>query len=105
MSWTEKLKSRWALKSTFQVVMVLIVFALTGTSVLFLKEPIFSLLGLTDEWSSGVQTVVYLVTVLPLYQVLLLVYAALLGQFSFFWEFEKRSFRRLRRLWTRSQQS
>ena len=105
MSWTENLKARWALKSTYQVIMVLIVFALTGTSVLFLKEPIFSLLGLTDEWSSGVQTVVYLITVLPLYQVLLLVYAALLGQFSFFWEFEKRSFQRLRRLWTRSQPS
>ena len=42
MSWTEKLKARWALKSTYQVIMVLIVFALTGTSVLFLKEPIFS---------------------------------------------------------------
>ena len=105
MSWTEKLKSRWELKSTFQVVMVLIVFALTGTSVLFLKEPIFSMLGLTDQWSSGVQTTVYLITILPLYQVLLLVYAALLGQFSFFWEYEKRTFRRIRRLWTRSQPS
>ena len=105
MSWTEKLKSRWALKSTFQVVMVLIVFSLTGMSVLFLKEPLFSLVGFTDEWSSATKTTVYLLTIIPLYQILLLVYAALLGQFEFFWKYEKRSLGRIRRLWSRSRAS
>ena len=98
MSWTEKLKSRWGLKSTFQVVIVLVVFALTGSTVLVLKGPLFSLFGLTDAVSTTSQTVLYLILVLPLYQALLLVYAALLGQFSFFWEYEKRTFQRIRRM-------
>ena len=102
MAWTEKLKSKWGLKSTFQVLIVLVVFALTGTTVLFLKEPLFSAMGLTDKWSSTTQMMVYLITVVPLYQLLLLIYAALLGQFSFFWEYEKRTFRRISGLWSGS---
>ena len=39
----EKLKKRWELKSSWQVVLVLMVFACTGFTVMFLKEPIVSL--------------------------------------------------------------
>jgi hypothetical protein len=35
------------------------------------------------------------VFILPLYNVVLLIYGALFGQFSFFWAFEKRFFGRL----------
>jgi hypothetical protein len=39
--------------------------------------------------------VLYYILILPIYNVLLLVYGALLGQFQFFWDFEKRFFRRI----------
>ena len=41
-------------------------------------------------------SVLYYVLILPVYNLLLLAYGALFGQFSFFWAFEKRFFDRLR---------
>lgn len=93
-SFLKRLQARWKLKSLAQVGRVLLVFALTGTSVLFLKPVLFSLTGLSEQ--TGWQyTVLYLLLVLPLYQVLLLAYGFLLGEFRFFWEFEKRMVRRM----------
>jgi hypothetical protein len=40
----ERLKHRWALKNTAQVLMVLLVFALTGTTILVLKQPLLTLI-------------------------------------------------------------
>jgi hypothetical protein len=93
MSWSEKLQKRWKLSSGKQLFWVLLTFACTGTTVLLLKKPIFALLGL--ETLSAWQKALYWVIILPVYQVLLLAYGALFGQFSFFWEFEKRTFRRI----------
>lgn len=39
--------------------------------------------------------VLYFIGILPVYQVVLLMYGALFGQFRFFWEFEKRMVRRM----------
>jgi hypothetical protein len=37
----------------------------------------------------------YLLLVLPLYQIILLMYGFIFGQFNFFWEKEKQIFRRI----------
>jgi len=39
--------------------------------------------------------ILYWVLILPIYNVVLLIYGFLFGQFKFFWEFEKRMFRRM----------
>lgn len=93
-SWIKRLKSRWNLDSTFQVVIVLIVFACTGFSVMFLKKPLTELVFVDGEkpvWF----TVLYWIFILPVYNLLLLFYGFIFGQFSFFWNFEKRFFSRL----------
>jgi hypothetical protein len=88
-SFLERMKQKWGLNSILQVVLILIVFAITGTTVVWARPIIFNVLGI--EHSSGwVKTVSYLVLVFPLYQVLLLGYGFVLGQFSFFWEKEKK---------------
>jgi hypothetical protein len=73
------------------VVIVLLVFACTGFTVMFLKKPILKLLG-TD--SSTLASVAYYLLILPIYNIILLVYGFVFGQFRFFWEFEKRFIRR-----------
>ena len=90
----ERLKHRWALKNTAQVLMVLLVFALTGTTILVLKQPLLTLIFGDDPqpvWFS----VMYYILILPVYNLLLLMYGAILGQFTFFWQFEKRFFNRI----------
>ena len=92
--WIENLKSRWHLKNTWQVIVILIVFACTGTTVLFLKRPLFFYLFQDGEkplWAS----IMYYIMILPIYNILLLAYGFVFGQFSFFWDFEKRFFRRI----------
>lgn len=89
MNWIEKLKKRWKLANTWQVVCVLLAFACTGFTVLFIKKPILNWLA-GEDGNSTLATVLYYIFVLPLYNVLLLGYGFVLGQFPFFWEFEKR---------------
>jgi hypothetical protein len=93
-AWIDRLKQRWNLTSGRQVLLVLLVFALTGTTVLVIKRPLFSYWfpdGVKPLWAS----ITYYVLILPVYNIFLLIYGFLLGQFSFFWEFEKRFFLRI----------
>jgi hypothetical protein len=90
MSIIEKLKSRWGVKNSLQVLLILIVFACTGYSVVLLKH----LIGINSESSTSTRALFYL-AVLPIYNLLLLMYGFLFGQFEFFLNFEKRFFGRI----------
>lgn len=92
--WMERLKDRWKVKNTFQVVIILVVFACTGTTVALLARPLLHALFAPEEVPTWA-TVLYYVLILPIYNVFLLFYGLLFGQFQFFWSFEKRFFARL----------
>ncbi|HEX6223490.1 MAG TPA: DUF6787 family protein [Chryseolinea sp.] len=94
MAWIERLRQRWNLGSPLQVIVVLIVFACTGFTILFLKKPLLKFLA-GEDGDTVVASILYYVLILPLYNVILLGYGFLFGQFSFFWAFEKRLFKRL----------
>ena len=88
-SWLEKLRLRWNLKSVKQVWWVLLAFACTGTTILLIKTPVFELLGIPRPWPWWAY-ILYLIAILPVYNLLLLCYGFLFGQFRFFWKFERR---------------
>ncbi|GAA0880440.1 hypothetical protein GCM10009119_34100 [Algoriphagus jejuensis] len=89
----QRLQTKWKLESLLQVVLVLVVFACTGFTILFIKNPILDFFGV--EKGGFVNTTLYLLLVLPLYQIILLIYGFIFGQFKFFWEKEKQFFRRI----------
>ncbi len=92
--WTERLRERWKVNSTFQVMVILVVFACTGTTVALIARPLLHAIFSPDEvpvWA----TILYYVLILPIYNLFLLLYGFVFGQFSFFWNFEKRFFSRL----------
>jgi len=93
MSWLDKLKKRWNV-SSFQVIIILIVFACTGFTVLFLKNPILDLISPESE-RTWVFTLLYYLLILPIYNIILLAYGFIFGQFTFFWEFEKKMLRKI----------
>ncbi|MBN3520851.1 hypothetical protein JYB62_12655 [Algoriphagus lutimaris] len=95
----QRLQTKWKLDSVFQVILVLVVFACTGFTILFIKAPILDFFGV--EKGGFVNTLLYLLLVLPLYQIFLLVYGFLFGQFNFFWEKEKQIFRRIGSLFSK----
>ncbi len=72
------------------MLLILCVFALTGSTVVYLKRFAMPLLG--DAWYADM---VYYIAILPIYNVVLLIYGFLFGQGRYFWDFEKRFFSRL----------
>ena len=89
--WIERLKKKWRLETAGQVFVVLLIFALTGTTVLVIKSPILEFLSLEDKhW---IYSLLYYILILPIYNIVLLMYGGLFGKFQFFWEFEKKMFR------------
>lgn len=101
----QKLKERWNVQTGWNVAVILLVFACTGFSILYLKSLIYGWIGLDAQSAAWLRWLVALVVVLPLYQVVLLMWGWLLGKFTFFWAFEKRMIARLGGLFRRRKAS
>lgn len=96
---------RWEVESYWQVILILVIFSVTGMTVLYLKKVVFDLLGFGPATPFWLKATTWLLTVLPSYQVLFLFYGFILGQFEFVWRFEKESFRKVKNLWTGDKKS
>jgi hypothetical protein len=92
----EKLKKRWGVTSNFQLIVIFIVFAITGSSAAFAAKPITNFLGINYDNSGWLYYLVKFVLIFPLYQVLLVLLGFIFGQFDFFWNFEKKMLHRLK---------
>ena len=91
-TWVEKLKTRWQVNSAFQVFIILLVFALTGFTVMYGKRWFFDFIGFDDTTAWYWKFLLWIILILPIYQVVLLFYGSIFGQFTFFWNFIKRTF-------------
>ena len=97
----KKLKARWNIFSNFQLIVILIVFSVTGSTAVMIRRPILALLGLTrttfgNEWYFQLlYYTCYVLILFPIYQILLMIFAFLFRQFPFFWAFEKKMLTRL----------
>ncbi|MFY0685967.1 MAG: hypothetical protein JXQ90_02320 [Cyclobacteriaceae bacterium] len=96
MSWVDRLKEKWNVKSMKQFVLILIVFACTGTTVVYLKKPIIDLI-MGDAVQPTWFKVATWIIIFPLYNVILLFYGFVFGQFEFFWAYEKKMIGRFKR--------
>ncbi len=94
MSWIEKLGTRWGVTSTWQVVAILLVFACTGMTSLYVKSGLYWLAGITPETERWIRITYRIFATFVAYQFLLLAYGWLFGQFHFFWTFEKKMLKR-----------
>ena len=89
------LLKRWKVSKT-ELVLILCVFAITGTTTAYLSKAIPDWIGLTEETHWAPKLGLRLVVLIFGYQAVLLCVAFLLGQFPFFWRFEKKLLQRLR---------
>jgi hypothetical protein len=96
MGWLQKLQTRWRAKNLWQVVSVLIVFASTGLTVVAIMRPLLHFFF--GEEIPGWAKIIYYVLILPIYNLVLLFYGFIFGQFKFFVEFEGRFFQRIHNL-------
>ena len=92
----QKLKLRWNIQSNFQLFIILLVFAITGSSSLVVAEPILNYFNITEETlNPWIYKPIRLILIFPVYQILVLIFGALFGQFQFFWNFEKKMLARM----------
>lgn len=98
---TNRLKKHWGIKSNWQLTVIFWVFAITGSSSVYMAKPFLAWIGLSRDvlpdswWSAWVYWSLRLMLIFPFYQVLLVIYGWLFGQFTFFWNFEKKMLRRI----------
>jgi hypothetical protein len=84
-------KQRWQIKSNWQLLVILMVFAITGSTAAFAAKPILSILSINkNDVSPWIYYPCYIFILFPIYQVLLVSFGYLFGQFPFFWSFEKK---------------
>jgi len=92
----KSLEKKWALLYKWEYIAVFIVFAITGTSSVFVSRPIIKLIGITKEnLNPFIYWVFYIIIGFIFYQILLVFIGWLFGQFKFFWNFEKKMLRRI----------
>lgn len=91
----EKLKKRWGIATNFQLVVIFVVFAVTGSSSAWVSKPFCQWLGITADDLGFLFIPVRILLIFPIYQILLVSIGFLFGQFKFFWEFEKKFLSRL----------
>ena len=90
-------KERWNITSNWQVFVIILVFALTGSTAAMISKPILHWIGVSKETHHILlYLLLYVLIIFPIYQILLVAIGFLLGQFKFFWAFEKKMLRSMK---------
>ena len=90
-------KQRWNISSNWQFFVIVLVFALTGSSAAMISKPILNWLGISKETHHiALYLLLYILIIFPIYQVLLVSIGFLFRQFQFFWSFEKKMLRSMK---------
>ncbi|WP_372640026.1 DUF6787 family protein [Ancylomarina sp.] len=92
----QKLKNRWQIENNFQLILILLTFSVTGSLSVMVRRPIFEYLGIDTTTSLWIKVPMSILIITPSYQVLLIIVGSILGQFKFFWAFEKKMLSRFR---------
>jgi hypothetical protein len=91
-----KLKEKWGITSNYQIIIILLVFSITGSIAVWIAKPVLNLVGLDKEAvSPWLFWPIRILIIFPIYQILIVIIGTLFGQFKFFWGFEKKMLVRL----------
>ena len=93
----DKLVKKFQANSIQHLLIIFLIFALSGSGSLFISSPILKILNL-EELISYYPLYIFLriILIIPIYQLLLIIIASFFGQFNYFWRFEKKFLKRLK---------
>jgi hypothetical protein len=92
-AYLNRLKQKWDIRSDRQLLVVFIVFGITGSGSVKLADPILNFTGITEIKDWWIRVPLRLLMIFPVYQALLLLVGGVFGQFRFFLNLQKRWFR------------
>ena len=96
-----QLKKKWGVSSNFQLIIIFIVFGITGSLSVRLGSPLLNLINLVPEkfetipFGNIIYWTIRIIAIFPLYQVLLIIVGAVFFQFRFFSNFEKKILKKI----------
>ena len=96
----EKLKQKWGITSNVDFTLIMLAFSLAGMGISVVRPIVFHLLHL-DHAPLWAKVLIYIPLIVPIYQFNLLIFGSLLGQFGFFWAWEKKWVGRMARVFSR----
>ena len=92
----KKLENKWIVQYRWEMIRIFIVFAITGSSSMFIGRPVIKFLGIQKEnLNAFLYWFLFIAISLIFYQILLVAVGWLFGQFRFFWNFEKKMLGRM----------
>ena len=96
MNLIKKIKTRWNITSNFQFIVIMIVFAITGSLSLFVSRPLLSKLGVNPtDLSLWLYYPLRIILIFTIYHIVIVIIGTIFGQFDFFWRLEKKMLRRI----------
>ena len=92
------LKKIFKTNSVYQLIIVFLVFAISGSLSVYVSEPVLNLLNYKEYVSNKIiQIFLRLLIIFPIYQIILLGVGAIFGEFKYFWDFEKKFWKRFKK--------
>lgn len=96
MKYLEKLKAKWEVQSNFQLAIIFVVFAITGSASMVVGKYVRPALGISEyTMAPWLFWPLRIFLIVPIYQILLIITGTIFGQFKFFWMFEKKMLHRM----------
>ncbi|WP_460219268.1 DUF6787 family protein [Psychroserpens sp. MEBiC05023] len=91
----KKLMTRWNIEKPWQLVVIFIVFSITGSSSIAIGRPLLKMIGITlDNLNAFIYYPLFIILSFIFYQMFLVLFGWLFGQFQFFWAMEKKMLNR-----------
>ena len=93
----QKIIDKFHAKSFKHLIIIFLVFALSGSASLLMSSSILTAINLKELINFyPLYLLVRIILLIPIYQLLLIIIATVFGEFRYFWNFEKKFFKRLR---------
>lgn len=86
----KRLKEKWGITSNFQLFIICVVFAITGSVSALISGPVIDYLFENLKLNGFLRFILQLIIIMPIYQVLLLFFGLIFFQFNFFFKFVKK---------------
>ena len=78
--------------------MVFLVFGISGSLSVYISGPLLDYLNYKKYINNNIlQIILRLLIIFPIYQIILLAVASILGEFKYFWNFEKKFWNKFRK--------
>tara|TARA_B100001057_G_scaffold255417_1_gene255664 strand:+ start:738 stop:1043 length:306 start_codon:yes stop_codon:yes gene_type:complete len=85
------LRERWGIKSNFQILIIFVVFGITGTTSALISGPITEIvIGEESNIHWLLKIIIRVLILTPIYQILLLLFGYIFCQYKFFFQFVKK---------------